>query len=311
MLWLFGAVDAGAATTTFTYTPAEQQFIVPAGVSTLHVVAVGARGGNGAGPEAGAGGLAAMATADLPVTPGQTLFVLVGGNGNPGQIPAAALGGFNGGGGGGGSGSAGCDGAGGGGGETDVRTISATSLDTIGSLNSRVIVAGGGGGGGGDDVTASDGVLAGSGGNAGTGGENAFGGSAPGAGGAGATPQVPGGNGSLFYGGNGLSANMGTCGGGGGGGGAGLFGGGGAANGSGGGNAGGGGGGGSSGFGAGAFNISVDPTLADSSVTFTYAGGGNPATATNPSGNTRKRKCKRTKHRSAESAKKKRCKKRR
>jgi hypothetical protein len=145
-LGLLPATGASAATQTFNYTASEQSFIVPAGVGTVHVVAIGARGGAG-GNTGGAGGAAAQATGDLAVTAGQVLYVEVGGNGDTGQNGAGSgTGGFNG----GASGPA-CSGGstpgagGGGGGASDVRLASRSAgLST----DSRLIVAAGGGGGG-------------------------------------------------------------------------------------------------------------------------------------------------------------------
>lgn len=137
-----GADDAGAETTSFSFTGSEQAFTVPAGVSTVHVAAVGGRGN--AGTDGSDGGHRGTATGDLAVTPGETLYVLVGGAGAPGNtlIGLPGAGGFNGGarGANAGGGSFG----GGGGGATDIRTISSSQP---GSLGSRLIVAAGGGGG--------------------------------------------------------------------------------------------------------------------------------------------------------------------
>jgi hypothetical protein len=94
---------------------------------------------------------------DLAVTPGETLYLDLGGNGTE-------LGGFNGGGDGGAGARAG---RAGGGGATDIRTI--PSGDP-GSLASRVFVAGGGGGGGGWVASG------GTGGDAGSDGQGAAGG---------------------------------------------------------------------------------------------------------------------------------------
>jgi hypothetical protein len=263
---------AQAATTTFSFTGAEQTFTVPQGVTSLHVVAVGGRGGPGFGPLGGQGAPGVTATADLAVTPGTPLYVEVGGNGGGGQeMGLTAAGGFNGGGIGGASGGGSCDGAGGGGGATDVRTIPRSA--GMASLASRLITAGGGGGGGGDDNTPGGGT-AGAGGAAGFDGGNATGSAAGGAKGSAGTLSAGGApNGSLGTGGGGGSASMGVCGGGGGGGGGGVYGGGGAANGGGGGDAGGGGGGGSSGFGPGTSNTSLEfPfTGPPAAVTLTYA----------------------------------------
>jgi hypothetical protein len=141
-----GAGGATASTTTtFHSTGGEQIFEVPNGVTSLDVFAVGGKGGSGASPTPGLGGFGAAAAAKLAVTPGQTLFIEVAGNGGAG---ATALSGFNG----GGSGSDAFFGeGGGGGGASDIRTISraAVPIGYIGSLTSRLIIAGGGGGGGG------------------------------------------------------------------------------------------------------------------------------------------------------------------
>src|SRR4051812_23086045 len=83
---------AGATTNslTFTATGAEQSFTVPPGVTSLQVALAGAAGGHGLN---GFGGPGALVTGTLAVTPGQTLYVEVGGR------PAlAAAGGLHGGG---------------------------------------------------------------------------------------------------------------------------------------------------------------------------------------------------------------------
>jgi len=227
-----------AVSVTFTSTGSEQTFVVPAGVTSLHVVAIGAPGGIGGGGSAG--GKGARVETDIAVTPGQTLYIEVGGAGGAGASGGA--GGFNGGGGGG------SPNGGGGGGASDVRMVScATSCVTGGSttsLNSRLVVAAGGGGSG-------AGADGGAGGAAGQAGNNGFGvysgaGGAAGTltaggpgGGGGGSGTNPGGGGGLGAGGAG--GNGGNNGGGGGG--AGCYGGGG---GGGGGTDGGGGGGGGS-----------------------------------------------------------------
>ncbi len=121
---------------TFSYTGAMQTFTVPDAVTSVNVIAYGAQAGAGVASTAGKGG---QITTDLAVTPGQTLYVYVGGQGV--AFPASTAG-WNGGGT-GGSGSCGPYGGGGGGGASDVR-IGGTGL------GNRVLVAGGGGGGGGD-----------------------------------------------------------------------------------------------------------------------------------------------------------------
>ena len=80
-----GVSSALATTKTFNSTGGEQQFVVPPGVTSLNVVAIGGKGGNGDGSEGGAGGFGARAVADLKVNPGQLLYIEVGGNGGNGQ----------------------------------------------------------------------------------------------------------------------------------------------------------------------------------------------------------------------------------
>jgi hypothetical protein len=127
MLWPGVAVGK-----TFTSTGSQQIYLVPPGVRAVHVLA--AAGTGAAVTLSTTGGFGATASANLPVTPGQTLYVEVGGN------ASGFSGGFNG----GGDGDSQCC-AGGGGGASDVRTV---SLANAGSLNSRLIIAGGGGGAG-------------------------------------------------------------------------------------------------------------------------------------------------------------------
>lgn len=121
---------ADPVTATFSFTGGEQQFVVPAGVSSVHVVLIGGRGGTdplrGRTP-----GWGARVEGDLAVSPGTTLYIEVAGNGTIG-------GGFNGGG-------AAANAPTGGGGASDIRT---TPRANVGSLDSRLIVAGGGGGSG-------------------------------------------------------------------------------------------------------------------------------------------------------------------
>jgi hypothetical protein len=133
------ALAAGPATQTFTFTGAEQQFTVPAGVSSIHVVLIGGRGG--AYGSLAAGGMGARVEGDLAVSPGMQLFIEVGGNG-PDDTEQQTPGGFNGGGVGGGS-ETGLGYAAGGGGASDIRTVSRTFP---GTLESRLVIAAGGGG---------------------------------------------------------------------------------------------------------------------------------------------------------------------
>jgi hypothetical protein len=149
---LWSSASALAATEEFKSTGKEQQLKVPAGVTSVHVVAIGASGGSGGGlsgeglvaPES-PGGRGGIVSGDLAVKPEQVLYIEVGGLPvrGAGCISAACLGGFNG----GGSSRAG----GGGGGASDVRTVSIGAEPSPGnkaSLESRLLVAAGGGGGG-------------------------------------------------------------------------------------------------------------------------------------------------------------------
>ena len=110
---------------TFTYTGAMESFIVPPGVTSITVDAYGAQGGANWVNNTNYGG---YVQADIPVTPGSTLYIFVG------EQPNGITGGWNGGGNGEGGGQ-------GGGGASDIRVGGTT-------LNDRVIVAGGAGGAG-------------------------------------------------------------------------------------------------------------------------------------------------------------------
>lgn len=112
---------------TFNFTGSAQTFVVPACVTSLQVDVRGAQGGQGSSGN-GAGGLGGRVQTTMTVTPGETLFVYVGGTPNP--IVNA---GWNGGGSGVGTGA-------GGGGASDLRRGGQ-------GLNDRIVVAGGGGGG--------------------------------------------------------------------------------------------------------------------------------------------------------------------
>ncbi|HEV2814593.1 MAG TPA: glycine-rich protein, partial [Solirubrobacteraceae bacterium] len=131
--------SAGTTSVTFHHTGAQQTFTVPAGVTSLSVVAIGAPGGDGVNgygtaPDPGTG---ARVAGTIAVTPGQTLYVLVGGPGS------GALGGFNG----GGNGGSGYTSGGGGGGASDVRTCSVATC-ALSAQDTRLVVAAGGGGSG-------------------------------------------------------------------------------------------------------------------------------------------------------------------
>jgi hypothetical protein len=127
-----GAAPTGSK--TFHFIHAVQSFKVPSGVKALTIVAFGARGGGSKQPSYGPpGALGAKITATIPVTPGQLLYVYVGGKGILNKRGAGG-GGFNGG------GAAGRY-AYGGGGSSDIRIGK-------GRLSDRVLVAAGGGGSG-------------------------------------------------------------------------------------------------------------------------------------------------------------------
>ncbi|MBK6960395.1 MAG: IPTL-CTERM sorting domain-containing protein [Gammaproteobacteria bacterium] len=213
----FASAMAQAQTTTFNYTGAEQTFVVPAGVTTITVEAWGASGWSGTGAPGGLGG---YATGNLSVTPGETLYIYVGGQGtvaNGDRVPAG--GGFNGGGNGQSNGFEDIDGSvGGGGGASDFRQGGNT-------LNDRVLVAGGGGGatenatpgGNGGGLTGSDGGQC-CGGSLATGGTQVAGGSLGGSFGQGgnADPVMTpwnGGGGGGWYGGGVSDAHSGGGGG--------------------------------------------------------------------------------------------------
>jgi len=261
------AVSAATVVVPFSYTGGEQTFTVPANVTSINVALTG--GSGGAGANGVAGGAGARVIGDLTVTPGQVLYIEVGGTGGVASAIAAGAAGFNGGGA-GGQGQP--PGGGGGGGASDIRSVPRALAN---SLPSRLMVAGGGGGGGG-------GVLLGTGGSSGASnspnGVNGQGDAAGGGGGGGATQLAGGIGGSgqvgVQPGVSGSSAQGGAGGAGvsgGGGGGGGYFGGGGggaASTGS-----GGGGGGGSSFWDAGVQNAGVFIGGNTSGITISYEDG--------------------------------------
>ena len=142
-----GCLQSGI-TVTCTFSPPggdQTTWTVPAGVTSATFDVRGAQGGTVTGLlPAGLGGLGGEAKADLALTPGATVTLVVGGEGgfvcNPGPNNGPSPGGFNG----GGASPAiapdafVCPGAGGGG-ASDVRIGGS-------ALSDRVLVAGGGGG---------------------------------------------------------------------------------------------------------------------------------------------------------------------
>ena len=121
------------STYSFSYTGALQKFIVPNRVTSIQVNAIGAKGGTGGGGQPGGAG--ANITSTINVTPGQVVYVVVGGF--PGQSATAKYG-FAGNGGTANSAS-GFGGAGGG--------LSGVFNSITPSNASALVVAGGGGGG--------------------------------------------------------------------------------------------------------------------------------------------------------------------
>ncbi len=123
-----GAVVLTAGTATggsqnFNYTGSQQTFVVPAGITELNIRAAGASGGS----TGSSGGTGANIESSIPVTPGETLYIYVGGT------TATNTGGWNGGGNGNSATTRG------GGGASDIRRGGNALAD-------RVVVAGGGGG---------------------------------------------------------------------------------------------------------------------------------------------------------------------
>ena len=78
----------------FDYTGAVQTFIVPPRVTAVTITALGAQGGASFNT---AGGLGGQTVATVSVTPGETLYVYVGGIGGSGSFAGGGAGGFNGG----------------------------------------------------------------------------------------------------------------------------------------------------------------------------------------------------------------------
>jgi len=187
---------------TFNHTGAVQQWVVPAGVCQVTIDAYGAQGS--ANPNGTAGGLGGRSSGNLAVSPGDILYIYVGGRGN-----GRTGGGFNGGGSGGSGWMASNDGGRGGGG-SDVR-FGGTQL------SNRVIVAGGGGGAGGRGGAAAGNMSSGAGG----GGGGYFGGGGAGAfwsdyfnpsGYGGPGTQTSGGAGGIGVGGAAANGTAGTAG---------------------------------------------------------------------------------------------------
>jgi hypothetical protein len=205
------------------YTGGMQTWQVPACVTTITYNVVGAKGGYGY-PAYSRGGFGGQITGTLSVTPNETLYIFVGGQGGDAGSCNGGTGGYNG----GAQGAVYCGsyGGGGGGGASDIRQGGA-------GYGNRVVVAGGGGGGGlnyfntdydrGGAGGAPNGECGYSGGGACSGGYPGYGGSQGGGGAAGFYSGYCG----ATAGGYGDGGAGGACANGGGGGGGGYFGGGG------------------------------------------------------------------------------------
>jgi hypothetical protein len=142
----------GSNSLTFNFTGSVQQWTVPAGVCQVTMDAYGAQGASN--PNGTAGGFGGRSTGVLQVSPGDVLYIYVGGRGI-----GRTGGGFNGGGSGGTGWMASNEGGRGGGG-SDVRYGGT-------QLSNRVIVAGGGGGAGGRGGAAGGNMSSGAGGGGG------------------------------------------------------------------------------------------------------------------------------------------------
>lgn len=146
LLVIVNLLAVAQTTVTFNFTGGNQNFTVPACVTSINVTVNGAQGG-GAG-----GGLGASITGALTVVPGQVLQISVGGQGT---CPGTAFGG----GGAGQNSNCGWPSCGGGG---------ASFIGTGGGMTNALVVAGGGGGNGGGDTGGAGGSGGCATGNAGT-----------------------------------------------------------------------------------------------------------------------------------------------
>jgi hypothetical protein len=131
---LTGSAAAEAATTQTFTTPGTTTYIVPPGVASVSITAVGAAGGAWCGN--GTGGRGASMSGTVPVIAGEPLTVSVGGVGGSGCGTSTSPGGI------GGGGNGGVD-AGGGGGASGV------SIGGSSPVSELIVAAGGGGGGAG------------------------------------------------------------------------------------------------------------------------------------------------------------------
>lgn len=210
-------IAAAQTTVTFNSTGAAQTFVVPAGVTSVDIVAQGAQGFD-ATSGAVLGGRGGRASGTLAATPGETLTIYVGGQGVAAVGNNVIMGGGFNGGGNGKNNDPNPTYAGGGGGASDVRQGGTALADR------KIVAAGGGGatangtpGGNGGGLVGSNGGTC-CGGSIGTGGTQSAGGTLGGALGVGgsadgaSTPWVGGGGGG-YYGGGVSDAHSGAGGG--------------------------------------------------------------------------------------------------
>ncbi len=91
--WMFGQTTAAAQAgceVTFAFTGGLQSWTVPPGVTSIRIEAAGAKGGNETVCSFCAqGGLGAKVAGDFAVTPGQTLQIIVAGQGAGDAFSAA------------------------------------------------------------------------------------------------------------------------------------------------------------------------------------------------------------------------------
>ncbi|MBQ1652625.1 MAG: hypothetical protein II060_02465, partial [Bacteroidales bacterium] len=132
----------------FGYTGGIQTVVVPAEATVAKLQVWGAQGGRGManGSLDAYGGKGGYSYVDVNVSPGQTLYVVVGGKGADGSYQSNSSGGYNG----GGSGTwdnGDDESSGGGGGATHI-ALSAGLLSSLAGNRSSVLVVAGGGGGG-------------------------------------------------------------------------------------------------------------------------------------------------------------------
>ena len=207
-----GFVASGSA--VFAYTGANQDWVVPGGVTTATALIWAGGGGGGSG---GVGGGSGFVQATFTTTPGETLTMIVGQGGDAWATSQAAIGPNAFGGGGAPSRQSGSSTWGAGGGRSGIRR-SATELLTAGAGGGGSGFSGAGGVGGGSSGGVGGGFSGGGGGNQSVGGAigNASGGNATGgslnAGGNGSTssPNNGGsGGGGGYYGGGGTDNNGG------------------------------------------------------------------------------------------------------